>query len=70
MYKALGKAGPILLWIASNVTFTVSGTFFQVLSLRRSFEILRQIYFAPAICYAIVYFLFTYGATRQEKKDG
>lgn len=37
LYKSLGIVGVILLWLGSNVTFSVSGLFFQVLSLTHSF---------------------------------
>lgn len=63
-YRMLGPAGPILLWLISNLAFTVSAVSFQVLSLRQSLNILRAIYFVPFIFYTLVYLLFTYGATR------
>jgi hypothetical protein len=54
----------MLLWVLSNVTFTVSGLFFQVLSLKQGILILKSIYFAPFLAYAFVYIVFTFGATR------
>lgn len=63
-YKMSGMVGKIGLWLLSNVTFTVSGIFFQVLSVRRCLEIMRALYFAPVIVYSLTYILFTFGATR------
>jgi hypothetical protein len=57
----------MILWVLSNVTFTVSGLFFQILSLKQGILILKTIYFAPFLAYALVYVVFTFGATREKK---
>lgn len=64
VYKCTGVLGKVLLWFVSNMAFSVSGVFFQVLSLSQSFEILKKIYFLPFLFYFFVYVVFTFGATR------
>lgn len=59
--------GVVGLWLASNVTFSVSGAYFQILSLKKSWACLNSIYFYPLIAYIAVYLLFTYAGTRSKK---
>jgi lysophospholipid acyltransferase len=66
-YKKSGVAGKIAVWLASNVTFTVCGIFFQVLSLKQGIRILQGLYFVPVFLYAAVYLIFGMGGTRERK---
>ena len=67
LYNSLGMVGIVGLWIASNVTFSVSGSYFQILSLKQSWECLKAVYFYPLVAYIFVYFLFTYAGTRTKR---
>lgn len=64
IYKMTGFLGKAGLWIASNLTFTVCGLFFQILSLKQSLRVLNALYYAPILFYFLVYVLFTFGATK------
>jgi len=64
LYKSTGIVGKIALWLAANLSFTISGIFFQVLSLKQSLNILKGLNFSPFIFYFLVYVVFTFGATR------
>lgn len=68
VYKKSGLVGKVAVWLASNIAFTVSGIFFQVLSLSQSIRILKGLHFMPLIFYGVVYIVFTVGATREGKQ--
>lgn len=49
LYKAMGKAGYVMLWVFVNLMFTHNGLYFQILDSSLGFEILKQIYFLPPL---------------------
>lgn len=67
MYKSLGMVGKVGLWLLSNILFSVVGTFFQILSIKQSWRILKAIYFFPLVFYILGYVMFTFGATKTRK---
>lgn len=68
LYKSTGIVGKVALWLSSNIIFSVSGIFFQVLSLSHSVSILRSLYFTPLLAYLLAIGIFTKFATRDSKK--
>ena len=67
-YIKMGVAGTVLLWISCNFIFSVSGIFFQVLSLSQSMQILHSLYYSPLIIYITVIVVFTKLGTKSKKK--
>lgn len=64
IYKMTGYVGKAALWVISNMSFTVCGLFFQILSLKKGLNVLSALYFTPFLLYFLGYVLFTFGATR------
>ena len=66
-YKMTGFMGRCLLWIYSNIVFTVNGIYFQVLEFEQSLKILSALHYIPPLFIILPTIFFTFFGTREKK---